>query len=78
MERISRIQRIFRDIFDDDALRLEPMTCPENLGEWDSVAQVKIVLAVEEEFKVHFTTEEVSEIKSVRDLLACIDRHTGL
>lgn len=77
MERLAQVQRIFRDVFDDETLRITPDTSQKNLDGWDSVAQVKLVLTLEAELGIRLTTEEVSTIKSVADLLAAIERHAA-
>lgn len=77
MERLARVQRILRETFDDDTLTVTPEIGPDNFGEWDSVAHVKIVLAVEEEFGIQFATSDISRITSVAALLSLIERHSG-
>lgn len=70
------LQRIFRDVFDDESLAITPATSPDDVDGWDSVAQVKLVLSVESEFDFRFTTEEVTSIKNVGDFLSAIRKHT--
>ena len=77
MERLAQVQRIFRDVFDDETLRITPETSQKNLDGWDSVAQVKLVLTIEAELGIRLTTEEVSTTKSVADLLTAIERHAA-
>lgn len=74
-ERLAAVQRVFRDVFDDDALTITPETTPADVEGWDSVAQVKILLSLEEEFGFRFKTEEVSKVRSVADLLAAMASH---
>ncbi|MDR3671926.1 MAG: acyl carrier protein [Holophaga sp.] len=69
MDPLHRLQTIFRDQFNDPALTIGPETSPATLPAWDSVAQILIVLAVEEAFGVRFTTRQVAELHSVADLL---------
>ena len=42
---------------------------------WDSVATVQIVLEVEQEFAVRFTTDEVAGVRGVADLLHLLGRY---
>jgi acyl carrier protein len=77
VDHLFALQKIFRDIFDDAALIITAQTKQDDVTGWDSVAQVRIVLTVEEAFQVHFDTEEVSSIKSVGDLLTIIERHSA-
>lgn len=68
------IQNVFREVFDDDSLIVTPeMRCEEIEG-WDSVAQVKLVLTIEEAFGIQFSENEVSSIRSVGGFLKCIEQ----
>ncbi len=70
---LERIQTIFREVFDDDSLVLNDQMSQDTMADWDSFSQVKIMIGMEEEFGVKFTTEEVLEAHSVgaiRGLLA--------
>jgi acyl carrier protein len=69
MDPLQKLQTIFRDFFDDPTLRINPQSSPATLPNWDSVAQIQIVLAVEEAFDMRFTTDEVARIHSVDDIL---------
>jgi acyl carrier protein len=69
MTPLQQLQVIFRDIFDDPALMVTEKLSPLALPEWDSVAQVHIVIAVEAAFEMRFTTDEVAKISSVGDIL---------
>jgi len=69
------VERVFREIFDDDALVVTAETTPADVAGWDSVAQVKVVLAIEGELGIRFTTDEVSGFKKVGDFLQAIQGH---
>jgi acyl carrier protein len=73
MNPLQKVQSIFREFFDDPTLLVTPATSPSILPEWDSVAQVHIVLAVEEAFDIRFTTDEVAKVHSVADILRVLD-----
>ncbi|MGE9293121.1 MAG: acyl carrier protein [Puniceicoccales bacterium] len=66
---LTRLQRIFREVLDEPSLRLTEDYSTADHPEWDSVAMVQIVLAVEQEFGVELEMAEVAEIKSVADIL---------
>jgi hypothetical protein len=50
-EVLSRIAVIARDIFDDDALELTSDTTSEDVAEWDSTNHVRLMIALESEFR---------------------------
>lgn len=70
-----RLQSIFRDVFSDPKLILTRDMSPASLPDWDSVATVHIVLAVEAEFDVRFSTDEVASVASVADLLGYLEKY---
>ncbi len=77
MSRLAQLQRIFREVFDDDTLRITPETSHGDIEGWDSLAQIKIVSVVESQFDVRLADEEVVGIRSVGDLLAAVERQAG-
>jgi len=44
---------------------------------WDSVAQVELIIEVEQHFGVRFTTGEVAGLPNVGALVAAVERHLG-
>jgi acyl carrier protein len=72
---LYQLQSIFRDVFENPALKITEVTSIANFPEWDSVATVQIVLAVEAKFHVQLSTDEVAGVKSVADLLKLVDQH---
>lgn len=72
-ENFETLQQIFRDVLDDDGLSITETFSTADCPDWDSVATIQIVLAVEAEFGVKFTTNEVANLKSVADILKKID-----
>jgi acyl carrier protein len=77
MYAIHQLNSIFREVFDDPALVVRPETSPGDIADWDSVAQVKLVLAVEEAFAIRFTSDEVSSVQSAGDFIAALNKRKG-
>jgi len=77
MSVITQFDSIFQEIFDDPQLALTPETSPNEIADWDSVAQVKLVLAIEEAFAIRFTSDEISSLRSVGDFMAAVARQKG-
>jgi acyl carrier protein len=72
-----RLQAIFREIFDQPGLLLTPELGPATIPEWDSVATVQLVLAVEQEFGVRLSTDEVASLRSAGDFLKILASKAG-
>jgi acyl carrier protein len=68
----TRLQLIFREVFEDDSLILADDLSQQTYGDWDSFHQVKLVIAIEEEFGIKFSTDEVvsnTSVAGIREVL---------
>ena len=70
----TRIRRVFRDVFDDRQMEISDATSPRDLAAWDSLAQVKLLIGLEEEFAIKFTTHEVTQLTSVASIKEALER----
>ena len=59
------VQRIFRDIFDEDDLVIESETNSEHIEDWDSLNHINLVSSIEKEFKIRFALGELMVLKDV-------------
>jgi acyl carrier protein len=64
----QRVQSVFQEVFDEEDLELTDETSARTLANWDSFAQVKLIVGLEEEFDVKFTTDEVATLSNVGEL----------
>lgn len=74
---LERLQETFRDVFEDDELVVTEQTTAAEIEDWDSLMHVTLMLAVEADFGLRFTSGEISGLQSVGDLCALIGRHQG-
>ena len=72
----ERLTTLFRDIFDDEELVATPELTADDVDEWDSLAHVRLVLAVEKAFSVKFSAAEVSRLKNVGEFASLIQSKT--
>lgn len=70
------LQEIFQEIFDDDSLMICEKTTAEDIEDWDSFAQIGLIMEIEKRFQIKFQLGEVSELKNVGDMLALINQKT--
>lgn len=68
----EKLQEIFRDIFDDEELVITEEMTATDIEDWDSLAQINLIIAIEKEFKVRFSLEEVSKLKNIGEMLDLI------
>jgi acyl carrier protein len=65
----SRLQSVFREVFDDPSLTLSGDFSPTTCADWDSVRHVELLIAMEEEFGIKFTTEEAAKPASAAQFI---------
>ena len=76
MDQKERLQEIFRDIFDDGELIIREDMSANDIEDWDSLAQINLIIAIEKEFKVKFKLDEVSNLKNIGEMLELLSTKT--
>jgi acyl carrier protein len=66
---LEEVQDIFRDIFDQPDLVITRESSALTVEDWDSLAHVNLVTAIEKHFKIKFALGELQELKNVGDML---------
>jgi acyl carrier protein len=69
---LARIQDVFRAELDDEDLVIAPETSQTNLKVWDSLAHIRLISGLENEFDIQFSLTEIEQITSVRQFLQLI------
>lgn len=62
------LTNVLRDVFDDDDIVATPALKATDVAGWDSLAHVRLILAVEKAFGVLFKAAEVNAFKNIGDL----------
>jgi acyl carrier protein len=70
---LERIQNVVREQLDDDDIVLSLSTVANSVEGWDSLAHVRIIIAVEEEFGVQFHTSDIISLHNVGDLVDLVE-----
>lgn len=70
----SEVQEIFRDIFDEEELIITDETTADDIEDWDSLAQMNLVVAIEKHFKIRFKVEEIASLHNVGEMLELIEQ----
>jgi len=73
MTTIEKLTTVFRVVFDNDEINLQPEMTANDVDCWDSLSHVNLILAVEKGFGIRFTRKEIMSFKNVGELLRCID-----
>lgn len=68
----ERLQSVFRDIFDRPALNISRETTAHDIEEWDSLANVSLIVSIEKEFGIKFSLVETRTLKNVGSVIDLI------
>ena len=68
----ERVQKVFREVFDDPELTVSEETVASDIPKWDSLTHIDLIMALEEEFGFQFSSDEVISMACVGDLFAII------
>lgn len=68
----ARLTDIFHDVLDNDDIVLAPQLTANDVEGWDSLAHVRLILAIEKAFQVSFTASEVGRLKNVGELAGLV------
>ena len=76
VEVYERLTNVFLDVFDEE-VSLTDQTTAEDVEGWDSLSHIRLILAVEKEFRVRFAASEVGMLKNVGELVGLIEAKAG-
>ena len=68
-----RLKEAFLDVFDDDEIELSRDTTAADVDAWDSLMHVTLVLAIEREFGVRFSSTEVAQLVDIGELVDLVE-----
>jgi acyl carrier protein len=69
---VERLNRLFRETFDNDDIAVSNATTAADVDGWDSLAHITLILAVEREFRMKMTAAEVGSLQNVGQMLDLI------
>ncbi len=65
---LSRLTSIFQDVLNPAVVVTENLDASQ-VPEWDSLSHISLIVAIEAEFEVEFTTDELVQMTTVGDLM---------
>lgn len=74
VEVLKKLQSIFDNVFLDE-VKVSAELSAKDVPEWDSLAHISLVAAVEKTFGVRFRTGEVEATKNVGEFANLISKH---
>jgi acyl carrier protein len=77
MDILEQVRLIMEDVFDVENLSISPPTRAADIEEWDSLSHIRLVVALEKNFRIRFSGDDLEKLKNVGDLVAMISAKTG-
>ena len=70
---LEQIQKVFRSIFQDEVLIIQATTSANDIKMWDSLIHIELIAAIEAEFNVEFSFNEVMGFNNVGDMIRSLE-----
>lgn len=71
---LDNLKPVFKDVFDDDELVINMTTTAQDIDGWDSLAHIRLVVAIEKLFGLRFSAAEISNLENVGEMVELICR----
>lgn len=71
-EAYERLNKVFREVFDDDTIVVTDSTTADDIEDWDSFEHINLVVAVEEEFSFKIPMGKAVTMKDVGEMVDLI------
>ena len=65
----NRLNDVFCEVFDDEKISVNEKTTAKDVEDWDSLSHIRLIAAVEAEFRIKFSMKEVSTMKNVGEMI---------
>jgi acyl carrier protein len=70
----TKLNAVFRDVFDDESITVTDSTTARDIDGWDSLNHVNLIVAVEKAFAIKLTTREATTLGDVGELVRLIEK----
>jgi acyl carrier protein len=71
---IEDLQPIFRTVFENPDIILKEETTASDIAEWDSLNHIYLIVELETNFKIKFTTYQIQSWTCVKSILVDINK----
>jgi len=73
-ELLGTIRDVLADVLDNDSLQLTESSTADQVEDWDSINQVKLLIGLEKELGIRFASSEVEGLKNVGALIDVLEK----
>ena len=71
---LKRVEEIFREELELNDLVFSDETTADDVEEWDSLSHIQLIVAIEKEFNLKFTSREIMSWANVGEMIDCIQK----
>jgi acyl carrier protein len=71
-ETYAALTGVFREVFDDETLTIRSETTADDIPDWDSQANITLIVAAEQRFDISFRTAEIESLRNVGEFVHLI------
>ena len=68
----ERLNKVFREVFDDETIVVNDSTTADDIEDWDSFEHINLVVAIEEEFDFKIPMGKSVTMKNVGEMVDII------
>jgi acyl carrier protein len=70
----EQLEKIFQNVFDNNNLEIKNNTASKDIDDWDSLANIRLFVAIEKNFKIKFDAAEISNLANFGEILELIQK----
>ena len=71
---LKQINEIFCEVLNNSTINLNENTTAEDVDEWDSLSNIRLISEVEKHFGVKFKLREILKMKNVGELCMSVNK----
>lgn len=72
----EKLKKLMAEIFEVHVSDINGTFNPDSTNNWDSLNNLKLITAIESEFNVSFSMEEIQTMTDFQAILSCIKNHS--
>lgn len=73
----EKLLSIFKNIFDDENIIINSSTTAGDIDGWDSLAHIRLMIAIEKSFDIRFLASEINQLDNVGQIVNIIIKKTS-
>ena len=62
------MNEVFTEVFDDEDISIQSETSSIDIDGWDSLAQIRLIVGIEQKFLISFSVDEITDLADVGEM----------